>query len=773
MTDKLQLLDVGESALNNANAGGILINPASFRMGDSNLYPNSTQHTNIVGNFVTGGKLHHVEVLSARVARFVLDVETRMLTQPTVVRELVLFFEGNIAFARAVFEVPYTLQPNEPVRLSVVLATSRADLTTINVAVGEYDTIPSTAFLYRLPPPGNSNFNVISVLNGKVNPDGTNSPVLAVRYGAGAFQYSFSDHKRVFNGVPVSATTTSFKLADSSGFTSNEQVIVHVVAGSGEGMTRRYRFNIGANEFRDVDNQPIPNLAACTIAVWQMYGNGTSSGGSTPGGEGGLIIPPTVDIPADWVLTPGPDGDLIWQPPAPASRIISTLYTAPSKLEVSALNLVGTGDTARYSTGELVAENANYVYAALGTATQHRSAFELSGSEVEFAEVIPSTVPIDFRVFTKTPSTGTRMVITTKAFIADGARTEYDLEMDIADAAHVFVYVSNLLQPTTTYSIDSVLRKLRFTSPPESGLNIELRLITYVQETGYSTRIVTKTYFIKDETFYIKLPTKPQAVEQVFISQSGAHIHEFNYQIIDDYAVFTSSLDTGLEVEVMIFENVQSQGSESTGLNGMVIDGYVSHKNLVLLRHGANPIELPIPEPKISVGTGLRVLSGDGTTLIELDEDAFPTLPKFQQYSSDTTEKSSTAIVTHTVSLTRPIILMMTVDFSAKLGPGYLSVEGSESIEFVVGVRSSNSKEPDFGRGIRGTGETGLIVADNSKSSMAFGRASMTQIIELDPANHSTKEVELVAKMRINNANTAQYPTVVNINFNAIEIPKT
>ena len=767
MTDKLVLLDAGESALNNADAGGILINPASFRMGDSSLYPNSTQHTNILGNFVVGGTLHHVEVLSARVARFVLTVDTRSLKAAATVKELVLFFENNVAFARAVFETPYILQPNEPLRLSVVLATSRADLTTINVSVGEYDTIPSTPFLYRLPNPGASEFNCISVLNGKVNPDGTNSPVLAQRYGSGAFQWSFTDHSRVFNGVPVSATATSFKIADTDRFAANEQVIVHVVAGSGEGATRRYRFNKGANEFRDVDTKALANLSTSTIAIWQIQAGGSS-------GSGGIRdIPTTTDIPADWVLTPGNDGTLIWQPPAAASRIISTLYTAPSKLDVNALNLVGSGDTARFTTGELVVENANYIYAALGTATQHRSAFELSASEVEFAENIPSNVPIDFRVFTKSPSTGTRVVFTTLEFVGDGTKTEFDLNSDVDDSAHVFAFISNLLQPTTTYSIDTTLKKLKFTSPPEAGLNIELRLMTYVTETGYSTRVVTKTYFIKDDTFYLKLPSKPQSIEQVFISQSGAHIHQFNYQIIDDYAVFSSSLDIGLEVEVMIFENVQSQGSESTGLNGMVVDGYVSHKNLVLLRHGANPIELPIPEPKISVGTGLRVLNGDGTTLIELDDGAFPTMPQFQRYSSDTTEKTSNAIVTHTVSLTQPIILMVTCDFSAKLGPGYASVDGNENIEFVIGVRSSQSKEPDFGRGIRGTGESGLIVAENSKSSMAYARASMTQMIELDPANHSTKEVEIVAKMRVNNANTAQYSTVVNINFNALEIPKT
>lgn len=769
MSDKLVLLDSGEAALNNPNAGGILISPESFRMGDSALYPSSTQLTNIVGNYVTGGTIHHVEVLSSRVARFVLTVDTRTLTEKVVVKELVLYVEGNVAFARAVFAEPYTLEPDQPVRLSVVLATSRADLTTINVSVGESESIPSTPNLYRLPTPGNSDFNAITVLNGMRNPDNTNGPVIAMRYGAGSFQWGFTNHIRVLSGIPSSATSTSFKMSNATDYADGEQVIIHIVAGSGEGMTRRYRYNKGAAEFRDVDSQAIANLASCTVAIWRMVGTVSSSGGSGSG-----AIPSTDNIPSDWVLTPGTDGDLTWQPPKAASRIISTLYTAPSKLDVAALNYIGTGDEARYSTGNLIPENANYVYPALGLATQHRSAFELSASEIEFAEVIPSSVPIDFRLFTKSPSTGTRAVWKNIEFVGDGSTVEYPLGLDIEDTSHIFAFVSSTLHPVTSYSWDSTTQTLRMVSPIEEGLAVEFRVLTYVADTGYSTRIVSKTYNTTGDTFFLKLPVTPQNVENVFVSQSGAHVHQENYTLVDDNLVFTASLESGIEVEVLIFENIQSQGSEATGLNGIVIDGYVTNKNIVLLRHGASPVELPIPAPKISVGSGLQIDASSGEALITIDESAFPTSPTFNKWAVDQSEKNASQIVvTQRVDLTQPMILWATCDFSVKLGPGYESEEGTENIEFVIGIRSSSSKEPDFGRQIRGTGTAGLVVTSASKSSVAYATASMTQVFELDPENHTAGYVELVAKMRINNANTSQFNTLLNVNLNALEIPKS
>ncbi|MFA7287207.1 MAG: hypothetical protein WC052_06095, partial [Patescibacteria group bacterium] len=150
-----------------------------------------------------------------------------------------------------------------------------------------------------------------------------------------------------------------------------------------------------------------------------------------------------------------------------------------------------------------------------------------------------------------------------------------------------------------------------------------------------------------------------------------------------------------------------------------------------------------------------------------------PNAPVFTKWSIDQIEKNqATIIITQRVNLTKACILLVTCDFAAKLGPGYVSNEGTENMEYVVGIRSSQSKEPDFGRAIRGTGIAGLFSGTQSKSTLAYANASMTQMFELDPSNHNTGYVELVAKMRINNANTSQFTSLLTINFNALEIPK-
>ena len=49
-TEPLVLQDVGMHAINNASAGGLLVEASSFKLGDSRLRPESTTETDIVGN---------------------------------------------------------------------------------------------------------------------------------------------------------------------------------------------------------------------------------------------------------------------------------------------------------------------------------------------------------------------------------------------------------------------------------------------------------------------------------------------------------------------------------------------------------------------------------------------------------------------------------------------------------------------------------------------------------------------------------------------------
>lgn len=758
MKDRLVLLDVGEQALTNADAGGLLIAPVSFKMGDSSASPNSFAPTDILGNFLCGGTINYVEVLSPRVSRFVLDIDTRLLTQPVVAKEAVLFLENNIALARCVFQIPYTIEPNEPVRFSALLTTTRADLSVLNVVVGDHESIPATPFVHRLPSPMDSMHNAISVLNGIRNPDGTNSPVMALRYGAGAMQWAFSDHTSVYRDLPASATSNSFRINTAVTFENNEQVIVHAVAGTGVGFTRRFRYNATNQQFENADSSVIPGLANTTIAVWKAS-RSTGNGGSS-------TIPPTVNIPGDWTLTPGNDGSLSWAPPKPAARVINTLYTAPSKLDVNALHFIGDGSEFRYSTGALIAENENFIYPAVGTITQHRTAFDLSASEVAFSDFIPAGVPVDLRVFTKSPSTGTRIEIVGREYVSDGVTTTFDLGAAPDSNAHVFMFVESLLQPTTVYSIDG--NWLTVSAPAPAGARFEFRTITYVLDTAYSTRLVSRTYAIEGETFVLRLPTKPQSKEQVFVSESGAHVHMSSYEIVDDYVVFTSSLNTDIEVEVLMFENILAEGTENTNMRGIVTDAYTTSNSFVFLRHAAPPVQIPIPRPHFISGPGIKI-TGKWPQL-KFEREVENTNSIVQKWSQARTEKNAnSAVLTQRISFTKRTYVVVTCDYASALGPGFNSSEGREKFEFVIGVRSDVSREPDFGRRMPGTGESGFSSLSQQQADIAYTNASLTQIFELDPTTQPAGFVDIVAKARITNANTSMFETTISANLNILQ----
>lgn len=768
MTDKLILQDAGLRAINNANAGGVLVDPVFFRGGDSAMSPLMENATDILGSVVIQGNIHHVEVASANSARFFFVLDGNSVATETEIKELCVYLEGDILLGRCVFTEAIVLTPNELYEISVVMATTRGDLSAINVAYGDYESVPVTPFLYRLPAPAATQFNAIMVANGITNSAGGDSPVFAMRHGAGAFQWGFTEHTRVYSAKPKTATVSSFTITSSQVFVDKEVVIVHVVAGTGLGQTRRFYYEAANGSFIESDGRNLTDLANCTIAIWRAMG------GSVQGGNGSSL-PDKTNVPEDWVLISGPGETPVWGPQKSGAKVLNTLYTAPSRLDINILNYIGNGAEARYSLGELNVENANYIYPALGGITQHRTAFDVNASELEFAENIPAAVGIDLRVFTKASSTGTRLEFVSDHAVGDGQTVRFKLSNPIADVKYVFAFMQGTLQAMNAYTYDSQTQEIVFTEPPLAGLPMEFRSITQVIATGYSTRIVSQTYMITGETLFLVLPFKPQTKEQVFLSHQGTHVHDDLYTIVEDTLILTGSLADGVEVEVLIFDNVEAQGSENTNLKGIVTDGFLSYKSLKLLRNGMSPITLPIPAPNFESGDGIRLTGNYPTIRIENTFAAAAAQDPIKRHSNLQLEKNASQVLTtHRVDISNNMLIMVTCDFGAKLGPGFMTTEGMENIEFVVGMRSTNTKEPDYGKQIIGTGQAGFtsLVGTTSSSTTAFANASMTRIFEIDKSNHPAGYVEVIGKMRINNANVSQFPALLSVNINVIEIPK-
>ena len=771
----LNITDAGVTASNNASAGGILINVSQYKIGDSNQAHSGTD-TDIHGTTLHAGNVSFVEVKSANTAVFVFDVPD-YVGSPTgeAINEAAVFLPGNIMYARAVFDTPFIKYSGRKLRIRALLTTVACDLTTIDVTIGDYSNVPSAAFVRNLPDPSSSEHNVVSVLDLHTNPDGSVSPGIAMRYAAGGSSWGFMGYDRMSVTNPGSATPTIITksgLATTLNAINQEIFIAQIISGDGAPAVRKVQYISANDNFIEYDGVPWTNISTgSTIAFWKSVDNGVAVPGSS------LTYPPdTNNIPTDWVLTRGPSGIPVWAPPVECNGSLNTLYDEPSSLNFATISVQGNSKDRRFTLGGLKPENPNYIYPSLGTVTQHRSAFDLLPGEVEFAEVIPSSVQVDLSVMTKSVSDGTKIEIFVDRFTGDGTTLSYPLSDVIESADYAWVFISGGKQNLTSYSYNAGLNEIVFTEPPYPGIAIEICGFKKVPDPKYSTRIHTTTIITEDNTALLELPISPQNKNMVFISNQGVHIHSNLYTLSNNLIALSGVIPKGREIEIMIFNNVKAEGSVQTNLKGIVTDAILTSKALQLLRHSDLPIKLPIPGVALEAGDGIRV---EGihpnyrivNTVAEKSANAKPR--NYSKYSIQ--ENAEEIVVTERIEITHDMILSVSADFSAILGPGFVTEFGLEHMQFSVGYRVSGQfKEPDYGRGIKGTGEAGFssLTASVEGNQKAYGNASIRQSFNINKKNIPTGYIDVVAKMRLRESNVPLYGSQLTINSDIIVTPK-
>jgi hypothetical protein len=767
----IHITDLGLQAANNAQAGGILINIVYFKLGDSDVLARDTDE-DIIGNTLYQNVISLVEVLDTHSVRFTFDVPDHVIPATGMtLKEVGFFIDNNIMFGRCVFANAYVLRSGYTTRIHAILTTTRMECSVINVTIGDFTSIPSIPTIYRLPPPESSQQNAVSVLDCIQNIDGTISPCLALRFGSGSLQWGFGGHERVFSGYPTTVVHTGpteftqDDLTNAVEFRNGEVVLVYCVAGPARGSCRKFYYVLGGNKFVEKDGQPLPTLSiGCTLVIWRSI-TATAMPPNYP--------PPMVNVPPDWVLTRGVTTLPVWAPPKNTGRNLNTLYVTPGKLRVATLNYVGDGQSRRYSLGGLVVQDVNYCINAIGGVTQHNSAYDIAGSEIEYSDYVPPHASIDLRLFTKEAGTGTYVDIVRNEFICDGARTRFVLTKPVENSAYALCYIRGLLQAVTAYTYDATTQEITFVTPPPEGLDLEISAIVWKQQENYSTEIITTTVITVDATLFLELPIVPQTIDNTFVSVSGTHIHRNNYTLVENKLVFSSPIQGGLEVEVLIFNNVESKGTPQTNLGGIVTDAVVTSKSIKLLRHNAYPVIIPIPAIDIVAGVGIKVSGAHPSYKIE---NTFA-----QQFTEDTSFKFSTLrrqqdseeiIYTYRVNLVSDLVVQIAVDFSAVLGPGFVSIDGMEKIQYVIGFRTTSAREPEYGRDIKGTGEAGFSSLAGAANERAFSNASLTQVLDIIKSNIPAGYIDIVARMRVRNANTSKYGSKLTINFNVIGSPK-
>jgi hypothetical protein len=133
-------------------------------------------------------------------------------------------------------------------------------------------------------------------------------------------------------------------------------------------------------------------------------------------------------------------------------------------------------------------------------------------------------------------------------------------------------------------------------------------------------------------------------------------------------------------------------------------------------------------------------------------------------------EKTEEITVIERIAVTSDVVVQCRANFAAQLGPGF-TPNGTERMDYVVGLRSKTQKELDYNRSIKGTDSAGFNVSAATTGAIGYSNATMDQAFELIAANHPLGYVEIVCKMRVSNALVSAYGSKLSAAINITVIP--
>ena len=775
LADKLRLTTAGKQAALNADQGGVWVVPKSFAIGTHTGPVPDDVPNDLLTSPLYGGSIHYAEVVSEQSCRFTFDIPASVGTDAGVpIGEVVIYLDDGTAFAHAVLAEPYIKRKGIGVRIEAMLHILEAPAAVINVTLSEIGSIPSVASVDDLPSPVTALSNAISVLDLVQNADGSTSPGVVCKYGNGGQHWGFYGYNRIFseaigggNAISVTeflqaTTITEYDLQDGDEF------IVQVISGDGAGATRQFKIS-GSDENASFVAVGAPFAALndnSVISIWApMGGSGSSGCAWPPQGDG---------VPEDWVLTKGSDACPVWAPPHKNKAQAITLYREPSKLELKPFNTMATSDKMTYELGNVFPENNNFALVNTQGINQHRGSFDIVENRVEFSQRLVNQIILDVRAFTRTPSSGTKLLWHTGEHTGNGSTQAFPMPSPIDSPELAIITVDHAQQALTSYTLDKDTNEIIFTEAPPAGSVIQIRTIEYVAEEGFSTDIVSTSFKTTDLTNVIVLPIAPESKDQVFVSEQGFWVHASSYEVVDNRVIFNGSIEPDINLEVLIFNNVRAEGVATADVKGMVVGAVATAKGIELIRHNAPSIKLPTPEFAIKGDKGIRVTGQYPEYLIESDLAEQIAKDKFNSFNVQSKEEDAEQVlITQRVEFKGDVIIQATADFASELGPGFVSESGYERGQFVLGVRTTGSVEPEYARGIKGTGEFGIkAVSEKQAEASGYGNASVTQSWNIVKANHPAGYIDIVAKMRISDANISKYGSKLTALLNIVVLPQ-
>lgn len=783
--DRLLLTPEGRSALLSAEAGGLKIRPASFRVGNySGVAPADTP-TDILGDVLHEDTLFLCEILSGNTARFTIEIPTTENTISITEASVKLDSGETLGYVRT--SVPYDKASNRKIRLSFMLHLDEDIAHVIDVTLSTFGSVPSVISVDNLPAPSTAIANTLLVLDLQKNGQDDYSPELAYRFGAGGSVWGFGGCTRLFSGNVNFTDGANFEQADVINdfeLENEDEVICYISSGKGAGETRR--FKIAADKFTAVNSGFIDADSGSVVHIWRQVGGSA--------GSAGLGLPDRSGTGPDWVLVAGEQNSLpYWSPPTAggANRTRGNIYNPPGKLKVIPISMLPTtsektfvlynedplasGDEESWIHRYSYRKNSAYSMIAVGNVNQLHTSYDLYNNILEFPENVPVEAIIDARLFELEPHTGSRVEFKSNTHVGDNLNREFDLPALPEDSTKVFVYVERICFSPATYSIDFARRKLVFLEPPKLGLKIEINVMTHVDTLGFATLMHVMQVRVNDNRRVFILPFAPSSKENVLINLNGLHIFKDEYALVGNKIVTNVDINVeagDLDLEFIIFENVRSEGTVDSALRGIVLDAFLDKDGINLVRSGANNIRLPMPKVNLTTSNGIKV-EGDFPNFhlslpsVESRAAKFGAISKTES-ADQTTELSST----FRIEFNSDIIVKIDAYFEAQLGPGFKSDAGTEEMQFGVGFKTLKSNPPELGRNLKGTGISGFgRSTENATGVIAYSNGTVGDTVVLKAENNPQGYIDIVATLKVVNSKIGDYNSKVRITLSGMVVP--
>ena len=754
--ESLKLTAQGRDALLSAQGGGVVIRPVSCEFGDFKGTVDSVPES-LQGNTVcTSSLMRYVEVLSASVARFCIEIPAQVPNKSEAkITECLLRFADGIPFAYVQLQYPIWKLYGNAHRVSFLLYVSDAlDLrTVIDVQISEFATVPQVSSVNWLPNAATTSYGTVAVADVYATSDGSRVAGFAVRAGLGEQGWSFPTFDRVFADVAGSRfiSPTQFKF-DDIGLKNGQYVILTTISGVGSGYARAGKFD-GTNIQLETDVGEIAGISPATvIGLWvQASSNSTSAGGSIPWPDN------SEDVPDNWVLVYGANGPT-WAPPSTGSATAQgvVLYQAPSQIGLRSLVTTATPDQTRYQL-PVEAERETDVLITVGGAAQPTSAFSVRDDYLDLSEAVTENMDMNIRVFTREPSQGHALTVDVLELTGDGSIPEIDVGADITSVEQIIMFASTIMNGVSAYTVAE--GKVRLTEALPSGMSLCLYVLRTVQSTGTSTQIYTSNYTLDIASNEFVLPVVPVSKNYVIMLNNGLGVPPSSFQIIDGVLYTNTALEGS--VQIITFLNVNSGGRPDRSLDGVITDAFVTPTGVKLRRHNKPDLNVPMPRPVYRGDAGIVIDDSKyPQVVISYDKTQDPSAVKSASYETINHVVNDTEELSWRKKVSVPVDTSICVNavFDAQLGPGFSSSDKREYIECLVSIVPSGTPAPDFSSGGKGMGVTGFSAYSESDSNaVVYASRSCSIASDIVAQNHPSKTVEIVVRMRVVNGTVSAY----------------